>query len=176
VLGYGLDDRAFESRKGLGILLFTTVSRPALGPTQPLIQWVPGALFLVVKRPDHEVDHPPPSSVEVKNAWSYTWEFFLWVSGALSLGVKRPRREADHSPPCSAEVKNAWIHTSTPTIRLHGVVLKLKYRHNFTSICSVTFVRKCKHVDGNCFYPPCRISGYLAASVRVSGDLVALKT
>jgi hypothetical protein len=38
-------------------------------------------------------------------------------------GVKRPGREADHSPPCSAEVKNAWSYTSTPPIRLHGVVL-----------------------------------------------------
>jgi hypothetical protein len=32
-------------------------------------------------------------------------------------------READHSPPFSAEVKNAWSYTSTPPIRLHGVVL-----------------------------------------------------
>jgi hypothetical protein len=38
-------------------------------------------------------------------------------------GVKRPGREADHSPPSSAEVKNACIYTSTPPIRLHGVVL-----------------------------------------------------
>jgi hypothetical protein len=36
-LGYWLDDRGFESRQGLGIFLFTTVSRPVLGPIQPLI-------------------------------------------------------------------------------------------------------------------------------------------
>jgi hypothetical protein len=48
-LGYGLDDWGFESRKGLGILFFTTVSRPALGPNQPPIQWVPGALSLGVQ-------------------------------------------------------------------------------------------------------------------------------
>jgi hypothetical protein len=42
-----LDDRGFEARQGLGIFLFTnTVSRPALGPTQPAIQWVLGALTL----------------------------------------------------------------------------------------------------------------------------------
>jgi hypothetical protein len=29
-LGYGLDDRGFESRQGLGIFLFITTSRPTL--------------------------------------------------------------------------------------------------------------------------------------------------
>jgi hypothetical protein len=44
----------------------------ALGPTQPPIQLVPGALSLGIKRPLREADHSPPSSAEVKNAWSYT--------------------------------------------------------------------------------------------------------
>jgi hypothetical protein len=35
-------------------------------PTHPLIQWVPGALSLVVKRPGRKTDHSPPSSAEVK--------------------------------------------------------------------------------------------------------------
>jgi hypothetical protein len=48
------------------------MSRLALGPTQLHIQWVAGALFLGVKRPGREADHSPPSSAEVKNAWSYT--------------------------------------------------------------------------------------------------------
>jgi hypothetical protein len=66
------DDRGFESRKGPRILLFTTVSRPALGHTQPLIQWVPGASSVGAQRSGREDDHSPPSSAEVKNAWSYT--------------------------------------------------------------------------------------------------------
>jgi hypothetical protein len=86
VTGYGLDDQ------GVGVQVLTEAknfhlpmySRPALGPTQPPIQW---------------------------------------VSGALSPGVKRPGREADHSHPASAEVKKTWVYTSTPPIRLHGVVL-----------------------------------------------------
>jgi hypothetical protein len=56
----------FYSRRGLGVFLFTTASRTALGPTQPPIQWVPGALSLEVKQPGREADHSPPSSAEVK--------------------------------------------------------------------------------------------------------------
>jgi hypothetical protein len=42
-LGYGMDDRGFQSRQGLEIFPFTTLSWPVVGPTQPPIQWVPGA-------------------------------------------------------------------------------------------------------------------------------------
>jgi hypothetical protein len=52
--------------RGLGIFLFTPASRTALGPIQPPIQGVPGALSLGVKRPGREPDHSPPSSAEVK--------------------------------------------------------------------------------------------------------------
>jgi hypothetical protein len=65
--------RGFESRQGLGIFLFTTASRPALGTTQPPIQWVPEALSLGVKWPGREADRSPPSSAEVKSAGSYTF-------------------------------------------------------------------------------------------------------
>jgi hypothetical protein len=54
-LGYGLDDWGFESRPELGIFLSTTAPRPALGHTQPPIQWVPGALSMGVKRPGLEL-------------------------------------------------------------------------------------------------------------------------
>jgi hypothetical protein len=74
-----VEDWGFESRQGLGILLFTAASRPALGPTQPPIQCVPGDLSLV-----READHSPPSSAEVKNVWSYTstpqYTFTAWCS------------------------------------------------------------------------------------------------
>jgi hypothetical protein len=72
----------FESRRGLGIFLFTTASRTALGTTQPPIQWVPGALSLGVKRPGREVDNSLPSNAKIKNAWSYTstpqYVFMAW--------------------------------------------------------------------------------------------------
>jgi hypothetical protein len=46
-LGNGLEIGVlgFDSRRGLGIFLFTTASRTALGPTQPPIQWVSGTLL-----------------------------------------------------------------------------------------------------------------------------------
>jgi hypothetical protein len=56
----------------VGIFVFTTASRTALGPTQPPIQWVPAVLSLGVQRLGREAEHSPPSSAEVKNVWSYT--------------------------------------------------------------------------------------------------------
>jgi hypothetical protein len=73
-MGWTIGVLGFDSRWGLGIFLFTTASRTALEPTQPPIQWVPGALSLEVKRPRREA--------EVKNPWSYTstlqYAFMAW--------------------------------------------------------------------------------------------------
>jgi hypothetical protein len=41
----------------------------------------------------------------------------------FSRGVRRPECEADHSHTSSAEAKNAWRYTSTPPVRLYGVVV-----------------------------------------------------
>jgi hypothetical protein len=62
----------FNFWKGKEFFLLDTASRPALEPTQPPIQWVPGALSQGLRRPGHEADHSPPLNAEVKNAWSYT--------------------------------------------------------------------------------------------------------
>jgi hypothetical protein len=56
-----------SSRGRVQNFLFYKSYRPALGSTQPPIQWVPG-----VKRPRREVDHSPPTSAEVKKMWIYT--------------------------------------------------------------------------------------------------------
>jgi len=56
----------FDSRRELGIFLFTTASRIALGPTEPPIQWVTGVPSLGAKRSAYEADHSPPSSDEAK--------------------------------------------------------------------------------------------------------------
>jgi hypothetical protein len=55
--GWMIGVLGFDSWQGLGM---------ALGPTQPPIQWVPGALSLGIKRPGREADHSPPSSAKVK--------------------------------------------------------------------------------------------------------------
>jgi len=63
----------FDYWQGLGIFLFTIVSRPALGPTQPPMQWVSWALSLGIKRPELGADHSPPFSTESRNSWSCTF-------------------------------------------------------------------------------------------------------
>jgi hypothetical protein len=59
--GWTIGVLGFDSRRGLRIFLFSS-----LGPTQPPIQCVQGALSLGVKRPGREADHSPPSSAEIK--------------------------------------------------------------------------------------------------------------
>jgi hypothetical protein len=55
-----------EDKLSSEIFLLTTVSRTALRPTQPPIQWVPGAPSLGLKPLGREADQSPPPSAEVK--------------------------------------------------------------------------------------------------------------
>jgi hypothetical protein len=81
----------FDSPQAKGFFPFATLSRPALLPTRPRIQFLPG-----VKRPGREADHPTTSGTEVKNAWSYTSTppyFFMtrYVSTETTLPVTYTR-------------------------------------------------------------------------------------
>jgi hypothetical protein len=53
-----------------------------MGPTQPPIQWVPGALSLRVKRPEREANNSPPFSAEVEECvelyFHSQYVFILW--------------------------------------------------------------------------------------------------
>jgi len=60
--GYGLDGPGIESRWERD---FSHLSRPALGPTQPPVKWVP-CISRGKERPGLDADHSPPSSAVVK--------------------------------------------------------------------------------------------------------------
>jgi hypothetical protein len=68
----GVGRPGFDSRQRQQIAHFSTSSRPALGSTQPPIQWVPGDISPDLKRLERDADHSPPSSAEVKKTWIYT--------------------------------------------------------------------------------------------------------
>jgi hypothetical protein len=59
---YGLDGPGIESRWGRD---FPHPSRPALGPTQPPIQWI-AVSFPRIKRSGRGANYTPLSSAEVK--------------------------------------------------------------------------------------------------------------
>jgi hypothetical protein len=68
--GYGLDVRGIGYRVPTGASFF---SSQYLGPIQPPIHWVPGAIFLGLKLSEHEGDHSPPTSAKKRNTWIYTF-------------------------------------------------------------------------------------------------------
>jgi hypothetical protein len=51
---------------------FSISSRPDLGPTQFIIQWILGKFYQGVKRTGREADHSPPNIAEVKKPWIHT--------------------------------------------------------------------------------------------------------
>ena len=71
-LGCRLDSPGFHSRHGQESRLFSEMSRPAVGPIEPRVQWVPG-LFLAVKEAMTWRWPLTSNSTEVKNEWSFTW-------------------------------------------------------------------------------------------------------
>jgi hypothetical protein len=98
-MGWTFGVLGFSSWWGLGIFLFTTMSRTALGPTQPPLQWVLGAVSLEIKWRGHEADNSPPSSTEVKeclelylhspNMVSWHCAYLKKVQGQLYLSTCR---------------------------------------------------------------------------------------
>ena len=88
VTGYGLDGPGIES---WWARVFQNSSRPALEPTQSPVQCVL-ALFPGVKRPGRGVDHPPPSSAEVKeklevDLYSPSWFFLCFADRASQYNL-----------------------------------------------------------------------------------------
>jgi hypothetical protein len=56
-MGWTVDGSGFDSWKVQEIFLYSIASIPALGPSHPPIQWVPGMVSPEVKRPGREADH-----------------------------------------------------------------------------------------------------------------------
>jgi hypothetical protein len=83
-MGWIIRVLGFNSQQGQGIFLFA-MSRLALGPTQPPIQWVPRALSLRLKWLGHETEHSPSSSAKVKNVWSCTSTTSVCLPGIVLI-------------------------------------------------------------------------------------------
>jgi hypothetical protein len=105
--GWTIGILGFDSQRRLGLFIFTTASRTALGPAQPPIQWVPGALSLGIQRSGREADHSPPSSAEVKECM----ELYLHSPNTPSL--------------CDAQLKHRDNFTLLYTIIRHYLHFQL---------------------------------------------------
>jgi hypothetical protein len=73
--GYGLNDQGFGVRVPVGARIFSSPHRPhrLWGPTSLLYNGYSGSLSPRVKRLGREADNSPPTCVEVKKTWVYTF-------------------------------------------------------------------------------------------------------
>jgi hypothetical protein len=90
--GYWLDSRDSFPPRGK-VFLFSIAFTPVLGPTQPPIQWVPGAIYPGLERLGREAENSPSSSAEVKSGGAIpplphtsSWRSALLVN-ARSTGI-----------------------------------------------------------------------------------------
>jgi hypothetical protein len=93
--GCGLDKRGSRVRfpaRAVNFSLHHRVQNGSGAHPQPIIQWVPGNLSPGVKRPVCQADHLPPTSAEIKNAWSYTPlpHTSSWLGAKLRTGTTLP--------------------------------------------------------------------------------------
>jgi hypothetical protein len=103
-----------------------TASRTVLGPTQPPIQWIQGALSLGIKRPGREAYHSPTSSAEVK-AWV---ELYLHSpSTPLWCGAQLKHRDNF----TFTFISQTWLHPVGHSITLHAQLLFLRGEHQVSA-------------------------------------------
>jgi hypothetical protein len=98
----------FDSRKDQDVCLFPETCRLNFGPSQPLIQWVPGALYRAEKRPERESNHLTPSNAEIETAMSYTYAFIARIGTNLPVVLVGKRLDP----------KEISSRTTQPTIRI----------------------------------------------------------
>jgi hypothetical protein len=119
------------------------MSRPALGPSEPPLQWVSGAFSPMVKRQAREADHSPPTSAWSRKLWIYTsipWHS-LWCSAQgqlyLTLYVTCRVVHVSNKTGCSSD---DWIYWQL------GYILSL----NHIYIQAIQHYRSFRHFRIHC--------------------------
>jgi hypothetical protein len=155
--GYGQDDRAIVVRSER-IFPLASVSRPALGPTQPPGQWVPGFLSSGIKR-GRRVTTTTHTHLVRKSRMSRSYtplppSAFMACSGtALAINMRHPSNGSTAQigpwpPSLSLLITQNYTHGRTPldewSARLRGL-----YLHRTTQHINIRDKHPCPGRDSN---------------------------
>jgi hypothetical protein len=113
----------FDSRQVREVFIFSTVCRPALGPTQPHIQRVLGALLPGVKRVGGDADHSPLASAEVINGGA--------IPQLLHTSSWRDNFTTSFTSPCISRQRS--VHTHREMLRKIMVISLQEYITSFVN-------------------------------------------
>jgi hypothetical protein len=120
--GWTSEGPSFDSQHDQAMFLGSRSFRPAVGSTQPLIQWVPRSLTPGEKRPWREAGHYSPYA-DVENVWSYISTPCVFTSFTVTASFIMPW--------CSAHITDT-VHTTSFVL----YILRNLY-HAYYVICTV---------------------------------------
>jgi hypothetical protein len=132
----------FCSRRGLRTFIFSTASRTILGPTQPPIQWVPGALSLGVKQQGREADHSPTSNAQ--------YAFASFKSTGITLPLPYPPCSGKYAFKASSDKISNW--SIKVQFKSAHVSQKRHFRHVIGTLCNTNPLLRSQSRCMQCYF------------------------
>lgn len=147
-------------------ILFYKTPRPALGPSQTLIQWVAWTHSSGVMWLGHETDHPASSSVKARNEWSHTCTSHMVCNGTVYIHFTLQRGQVSTVVPNLPEEGNTFSCSAALSSESSSAFCRTPLRHSRIKPSRCDNLRPCIRLATTKNSGPC--SALLSMTLTIS--------